>query len=152
MRGVAAISSPSTSSGLPARRAVRLDEAEALRLLASVSMGRIAFTHEALPAIRPVNHLVDDGVVVVRTHDGVPVVPAAMHEVVVAYQADLLDPVERTGWSVIVTGIARLLRNAEQVAYYQERVEPWVDGDMDQVLSIRPSIVTGLRLVDGQPE
>jgi|GEM_PF-6555183 Pyridoxamine 5'-phosphate oxidase len=43
---------------------------EALRRLASVSVGRLVFTIAGLPAIRPVNHLVDDGAVVVRSDLG----------------------------------------------------------------------------------
>jgi len=35
-----------------------------------VSVGRLVFTIAGLPAIRPVNHLVDDGAVVVRSDLG----------------------------------------------------------------------------------
>ncbi|MFD8141548.1 pyridoxamine 5'-phosphate oxidase family protein [Streptomyces sp. NPDC059708] len=48
-----------TGRTTPARRMRELDRAEALRLLATVSLGRVVFTHRALPAVRPVNHLVD---------------------------------------------------------------------------------------------
>lgn len=50
-----------------AREVVELDRDEAMRLLASVDHGRVVFTRAALPAIRPVNHLVVDGRVIVRT-------------------------------------------------------------------------------------
>ena len=36
----------------------QLNRSEALKLLGSVSLGRLVFTHQALPAVRPVNHLV----------------------------------------------------------------------------------------------
>jgi hypothetical protein len=49
------------------RESVTLDPVEAMRLLASVSYGRVVFTQEALPAIGPVNHLLDDGRVIIRT-------------------------------------------------------------------------------------
>ena len=45
----------------PASGAQELERAEAMRLLASIGYGRVVFTLNALPAIRPVNHLVDDG-------------------------------------------------------------------------------------------
>ena len=35
-----------------------------MRLLRSASYERIVFTHDALPAIHPINHIIDDGVVV----------------------------------------------------------------------------------------
>jgi hypothetical protein len=42
-----------------------LEREEALGLLVSACMGRIVFTYQALPAIRPAPHLVDGGDVVV---------------------------------------------------------------------------------------
>jgi nitroimidazol reductase NimA-like FMN-containing flavoprotein (pyridoxamine 5'-phosphate oxidase superfamily) len=50
-----------------AREVVEVDRTEALRLLASVRHGRVVFTSKALPAIRPVNHLVDDGRVIAHS-------------------------------------------------------------------------------------
>lgn len=65
-----------------------------LRLLASVRLGRIVFTHRGLPAIRPVNHVLDGKDIVIRTHPGAAIVaytgPAS--GVVVAYEADAIDP------------------------------------------------------------
>ncbi|MEV7395311.1 pyridoxamine 5'-phosphate oxidase family protein, partial [Streptomyces sp. NPDC091215] len=52
-----------------ARRSVELDSSEALRLLGSVSLGRIVFTRQALPTVRPVNHVLVDGDIVIRTHE-----------------------------------------------------------------------------------
>ncbi|MFD9517036.1 pyridoxamine 5'-phosphate oxidase family protein [Streptomyces sp. NPDC059979] len=50
-----------------------LDRAEALRLLSTVSLGRIVFTQHALPAVRPVNHLVVGENIMVGIHeDGRP--------------------------------------------------------------------------------
>ena len=45
----------------PPPGAQKLDRAEAMRLLASVDVGRVIFTLNALPAVRPVNHLVNLG-------------------------------------------------------------------------------------------
>lgn len=87
-----------------AREVVELDRDEAMRLLASVDHGRVVFTRAALPAIRPVNHLVVDGRVIGRTRltakVSVAVRSSADAGVVVAYEADDLDPRRRTGWSV----------------------------------------------------
>lgn len=43
----------------PMRSTEQLDRSEALRLLGTVPLGRVVFTHQALPAIRPVNHVVE---------------------------------------------------------------------------------------------
>src|SRR5271166_2483298 len=52
---------------MAAGEVIELDHREAMRLLASVDHGRVVFTDQALPAIRVVNHLVDEGRVIVRT-------------------------------------------------------------------------------------
>jgi hypothetical protein len=46
---------------------VELTRAESLRLLGTVPFGRIVFTRQAMPAIRPVNRILDHGALIVRT-------------------------------------------------------------------------------------
>jgi len=134
---------------MSARRALELTRAECWQLLGSVSLGRIVFTQRALPAIRPVNHLVDGKSIIVRSHLGSTIVryAAATDGAVVCYEADDLDPVQHTGWSVIGTGMARLVRDPVAIARYEELLEPWVTGQMDYVIAIDPQIITGIRLV-----
>ncbi|CKW15885.1 Pyridoxamine 5'-phosphate oxidase [Mycobacterium tuberculosis] len=111
----------------------------------------MVFTRAALPAIRPVNHLVVDGRVIVRTRltakVSVAVRSSADAGVVVAYEADDLDPRRRTGWSVVVTGLATEVSDPEQVARYQRLLHPWGNMAMDTVVAIEPEIVTGIRIV-----
>jgi nitroimidazol reductase NimA-like FMN-containing flavoprotein (pyridoxamine 5'-phosphate oxidase superfamily) len=123
-----------------------LSREESLRLLASVPLGRVVFTDRALPAIRPVNHLVDGGRVIVRSHTGAAILRAAERGVVVAYEADAIDPEFRLGWSVVVTGVARLVKEPARAAEYERRLRPWVDVPMDQVIEISADIVTGFAL------
>jgi hypothetical protein len=132
------------------RRTQKLPPEESLALLSGVTMGRIVFTHNALPAIRPVNHIVDDEAIVVRSHMGAAIVSHAEDPrgAVVAYEADELDPVRHVGWSVIVTGTARIVREPAAIARYQALLRPWVEGDMDYIVSIHAEIITGIRLVD----
>jgi hypothetical protein len=90
------------------RQAVELTAAESWRLLAGTSLGRIVFTQHAMPAIRPVNHLVDDETVIIRSHLGAAIVGRATQDgAVVCYEADDIDPVchrhrtaphHRCGW------------------------------------------------------
>ncbi|HTJ69934.1 MAG TPA: pyridoxamine 5'-phosphate oxidase family protein [Actinospica sp.] len=134
-----------------ARRMTELTRVEAMRLLGGVSLGRIVFTQDALPTIRPVNHFLDaDGHIVIRTHHGAALTNHTAHGgtggVVVAYEAEQIDPDTHLGWSVIVTGYARLVKDPDQLALYQAMLEPWVEQAMDQAVRIRPDIVTGFRL------
>jgi hypothetical protein len=48
------------------RLLTELTRGQSLCLLASVRLGRIVFTHRALPAIRPVNHILDGEDIVIR--------------------------------------------------------------------------------------
>lgn len=132
------------------RRLTELDCGQAMRLLGSVNLGRIVFTRHAMPAIRPVNHVLDAGHVIIRSHSGAAVVSEADTDrgVVVAYEADDIHPVTHLGWSVVVTGTAHLVTGPAEVARYQSMLTPWTAGEMDQVVRIRPAIVTGFRLGD----
>jgi hypothetical protein len=145
--------SPESIGAGPLREVVKLDRAEAMRLLASVGYGRVVFTQDALPAIRPVNHLVDEGQVILRTRVTAPVSAAvrsgANSPVVVAYEADDLDAERRTGWSVVVTGLATTISDPDRIARYEQLLQPWVNMTMDTVIAIDPEIVTGIRIVNG---
>jgi hypothetical protein len=130
--------------------AQRLDDAEAMRLLASVGYGRVVFTLNALPAIRPVNHLVDEGRVIIRTRLTAAISAAAPSGggVVVAYEADSIDPQTRTGWSVVITGRAYTITDPDEVLRYEQLLHPWVN-HADTVVAIEPKIITGFRINGG---
>ncbi len=131
------------------RQALELTDAECWQLLRSVSLGRVVFTQRAMPAIRPVNHLVDDRKIIIRSHVGAAIVSRAVtgDGSVVCYEADDLDPVLHTGWSVIATGMARLIHEPAAKARYENLLEPWIAGQMDHVIAIEPEFVSGIRLV-----
>ncbi|GGN79775.1 hypothetical protein GCM10011579_064620 [Streptomyces albiflavescens] len=136
---------------IPAHRRIDLDRAEALRLLGSVSLGRIVFTRQALPTIRPVNHVLDDGDIVIRTHEGAALTSQARHAdhtgVVVAYEADVIDPDTHLGWSVVVTGYARLVTDPGELDRIRAMLEPWAaQPGMDHAVRIHPDLITGVLL------
>jgi len=133
---------------------VRLLEAlpreESLRLLGSTSLGRVVFTQFALPAIRPVNHIVEGDTIIIRTHLGSAVDSAVDGTgTVVAYEADMIDPDDHLGWSVIVIGRASRVTNSGEVTRYREVLQPWVFGPKDDVIMITADIVDGFRLTRG---
>ncbi|WP_232376752.1 pyridoxamine 5'-phosphate oxidase family protein [Amycolatopsis aidingensis] len=122
-----------------------LSRAEALRRLGSVAVGRIVFTERALPAIRPVHHLLDtDGAIIIRSHLGSTVLNAV--DAVVAYQADLLESTDRIGWSVTVTGMARQAGSPELLERLPRR---WLGREPVRVIRVEPELVTGFALADG---
>ncbi|MFF4043414.1 pyridoxamine 5'-phosphate oxidase family protein [Streptomyces sp. NPDC001816] len=72
-------------------------------------MGRIIFTRHALPTARPVDHVLDDGAIIIRTHEGAALVSHARQngdrEVVVAYEAYGIDPAGGRIRPDLITGI-----------------------------------------------
>ncbi|MFJ9566199.1 pyridoxamine 5'-phosphate oxidase family protein [Streptomyces fuscichromogenes] len=140
----------------PARRSIELDAAEALRLLGTVSLGRIVFTRQALPTVRPVNHVLVDGDIVIRTHEGAALTShvgqADGTGVVVAYEADLIDPDTHLGWSVVVTGYAHLVTDPRELTRYEALLRPWLDRTMEHSVRIHPELVTGIALVGDADE
>jgi hypothetical protein len=138
-----------------AHTSVELDEVEALRLLGSVSLGRVVFTRHALPTVRPVNHVLVDGDIVIRTH-GDAALARYTRQVggagaVVAYEADDIDAATHTGWSVVVTGYARLVTDPRELVRYRALLRPWVMQRMDHAIRIHPDLITGLRLTAPAP-
>lgn len=120
-----------------------------LELLASVPVGRVVFTMRALPAIRPVNHLVDGDAVIIRSNLGSGLSTTTLEggALVVAYEADTIDFGARAGWTVVVTGTARLVNDPVRLARYEQLLHPWVGESMDCVISIDCELVTGYELV-----
>ncbi|MFG2881258.1 pyridoxamine 5'-phosphate oxidase family protein [Streptomyces sp. NPDC048297] len=153
----------------PAHRRIDLDRAEALRLLGSVSLGRIVFTRQALPAVRPVRHVLDGGDIVFRVpEDTALTVPDRRDHgedgaggdygdygdygdevgVVVAFEADAIDPDTHLGWSVVVTGYARPVTDPGELARIRGLLGPWEQRpDADRAVRVRPDLISGMLLV-----
>lgn len=122
-----------------------LDEAECYRLLRQVPFGRVVGTARALPLVVPVNFALDGHSVVFRTTEHGAL--ARTDGSVVAFEADEIDPRTRTGWSVVLTGVARPVTAAsELVRMGQLQLVTWVPGERDHWIRITPGIVTGRRL------
>lgn len=131
-----------------ARQMTSLSRQQALGKLASVPYGRVGFTHHALPAIRPVNHIVDGGQVIIRSHDGAAIVdlPSRGRVRVAAYEADQIDPATGTGWTVTITGPVYLITDPQQADRYRQILHPWVADEVNHVLRIDPQIISGCEL------
>jgi len=78
---------------------------ECLDLLRQVPVGRIAVTVDALPLVFPINFAVVDSAIVFRTPTGTKLA-AVTTSAVVAFEVDSYESHGRTGWSVVVQGMA----------------------------------------------
>ena len=120
-----------------------------LRLLATATLGRVGVSSGALPSVLPVNFRFDGRQILIRTGVGTKL-DAAVDNAVVAFEVDEIDPVAHTGWSVLVTGVARELTDARELARAQ--VPPlarWAPGGEDRVIAISTELVSGRRIVPG---
>jgi uncharacterized protein len=110
--GDARTGGPGKEDGVPTtdldRAHLALGEQESIHLLRTATIGRVAYSHAALPAIRAVSYTVRDGVVVIPARVR-SALAQATRGAVVAFEADSYDPAARTGWSVTVVGPSRVV-------------------------------------------
>jgi hypothetical protein len=123
-----------------------LTRPECLRLLAVAAkedqIGRLAVTESQAPLVVPLNFTFHDGLVLVRIGSGrlSELVPGSL----VAFEVDRVEPRPGQAWSVLVQGLATALAPGDYPPG-TPMPQPWVPEPGDQVLSIRPDVVTGRR-------
>lgn len=115
---------------------------ECLDRLRVGSIGRIAVTHRALPAIVPVNYVLSRSRVIFRTEPG-GMLARACSGSVVAFEVDELDPSGRGGWSVLVVGQAELLEGSAAVRAAETGLVSAVGGGRDQFVAIAIGQLSG---------
>jgi uncharacterized protein len=81
-------------------RTAEMDRGECMRLLAGEAVGRVVFTTAAMPAAQPVAFVVDRDEIVFRADGAL----GAARNAVVAFEADNIDRLTLTGWSVLGIG------------------------------------------------
>jgi nitroimidazol reductase NimA-like FMN-containing flavoprotein (pyridoxamine 5'-phosphate oxidase superfamily) len=119
---------------------------EAVQLLSSAVVGRVAFTVVGQPAIVPVTFAVLDDAVVMRTAAETRLAKAADGGVL-AFEVDEVDPITRTGWSVVVLGTAELVVDRLRQAQIHSVVEPFAPGTSEVHIRLPLTQVTGRRVV-----
>ena len=128
-----------------------LEEDECRALLARAEIGRIVFTHHALPAVQPVNFALSGDDIVIRTSRTSRLAKAAA-DTIVAFEIDEFDTAAKTGWSVVAVGPARHVTDAGDVAALEAlSLRSWAPGERDYFIRIRPELITGRRIGDRAP-
>ncbi len=129
---------------------LELPREECLRLLASHSFGRLAVSMgERAPVLRPVNYLFDDASqsVVFRTAVGSGF-HALLRSVEGTFEIDGVEEHARTGWSVIMSGVAEEVTNPNEVSRLDGLdLDSWAPGPKAHWMRIRASNVSGRRIV-----
>jgi nitroimidazol reductase NimA-like FMN-containing flavoprotein (pyridoxamine 5'-phosphate oxidase superfamily) len=128
-------------------RLVVMSRSDCLRHLREGTVGRLAVSVSALPAIFPVNYAVLDEDVVFRTGPGTKL-DAALSEAVVAFEIDHAERADHSGWSVVVIGVARPITDAATLTRAGALpLTAWADGGRDTIVRLETRLVSGRRLI-----
>jgi len=126
-----------------------LSPGECRTLLASRSVGRLAYMVQDHPEVLPVNYALDGHAIVFRTDSGTKL-RAALTQPKVAFEVDDADGEKGVGWSVLVVGHAERVSDAEELRRLTTiGVRPMAYGEKGQWVRIQPGAVTGRRIVLG---
>jgi Pyridoxamine 5'-phosphate oxidase len=106
-------------------------------LLATAAVGRLALSVRALPVILPVQyHLDGHRLAVCLGHHEIP--ERSLNDTVIAFAADAIDPLTRSGWSVQVQGRSAILRLGVDTGCGRPA--------SGQVVRIEPGMISGHRM------
>jgi nitroimidazol reductase NimA-like FMN-containing flavoprotein (pyridoxamine 5'-phosphate oxidase superfamily) len=122
-----------------------LSRARCFEMLATTSLGRVGVSVRALPVILPVRYAVTGERLVFRSLPGAKL-EAAVHRLVVAFEADGYDPGGAWGWSVLLQGVATEIIAAAEVEAARAllgRAWPPVDGETARLVAIGGAFVSG---------
>jgi nitroimidazol reductase NimA-like FMN-containing flavoprotein (pyridoxamine 5'-phosphate oxidase superfamily) len=128
---------------------LELARAECLNLLRRTHFGRLAVSRgEGAPIIRPLNYVFDprSQSVVFRTAEG-----SKLHSLLrakeAAFEIDGIDDGGRTGWSVVVIGVAEEVTNPSEIRRLDQLgLEVWAPGPRNHWVRIRARTLSGRRI------
>jgi hypothetical protein len=133
----------STSVGRELRHLTRQ---ECVTLLASASIGRVAFCTPTGPMVLPVNYAMHDGGPLFRTSSHGSLGERLRDNTAVALEVDDVDERTRSGWSVVVRGHASVVESSRLPTATDGRPRPWAGGARMLHIRISPVEITGRRL------
>lgn len=121
-----------------------LDEDVCRQMLTRCTFGRVAFDDpDQGLSVLPVNCLYSHDAVLFRMRPG-SALDRLSEGHAVAFEADHVDPIAESGWSVLVRGTATHLRDPERMAALADSaVHPWAPGQRDSWVEIQIGQITG---------
>jgi nitroimidazol reductase NimA-like FMN-containing flavoprotein (pyridoxamine 5'-phosphate oxidase superfamily) len=142
-----------TTTGAPAL--ADLDRDECVRLLEAGQIGRLVVltTVGNTPVIRPVNYVFDEASqsVAFRCTEGTKLI-TLLHASRAWFEVDEIDVANRTGWSVLVAGIAEPVTARHEIQRLERLgLESWIAGPGSHWVRIRARVVSGRRIAASVP-
>jgi transcriptional regulator with XRE-family HTH domain len=112
-------------------------------LIDAGGVGRIVFDDRTGPIALPVNFVVEHKTICCRTEES-GLIAAIGAGAAVSFEADRIDEVTRTGWSVLVRGHLEQIGDATPLAKRRTAVpDPWAGGARTHWVRIRPRQISG---------
>src|SRR3954454_7647929 len=127
-----------------------LDRRRCLTLLGENSIGRLAVTHRALPAIVPVNYVLLGSSVVFRTEPG-GMLSHACRDAVVGFEVDDLSIDGCCGESVLVVGPATVLTGSAALRAIEAGLITAAGPGRDEFIGVSIGQLTGREVATGVP-
>ncbi|MGZ4297536.1 MAG: pyridoxamine 5'-phosphate oxidase family protein [Solirubrobacteraceae bacterium] len=128
---------------------------ECLRLLGAASVGRVVVLTGVghTPVIRPVNYVFDEvsQSVVFRATPGTKLI-TLLRAARAWFEVDEIDPVSRSGWSVIISGVAEPVTQRHEISRLERlALHSWIAGPDSRWIRIRARVVSGRRVQGSVP-
>jgi nitroimidazol reductase NimA-like FMN-containing flavoprotein (pyridoxamine 5'-phosphate oxidase superfamily) len=125
-----------------------IDAEECWTLLESQSVGRFAVVVGPYPLVFPVNYAVDRHRIVFRTGAGTKL--WSIHRSNVTFQVDQIDPVHRSGWSVMAWGAADEVTEGDHPGIEASATAggavPWAPGPRGHIVRMVVDGISGRRI------
>lgn len=124
---------------------IEIGQADCLELLASHTVGRVAYCDELGPVVLPVNYVLDHDTVLIQI---LPHSTLATHlrAAPASFEIDDFDDFNQAGWSVLVRGDAAYVDDAD-LPDDDNRPIAWAEGQRTFHVRITPHDISGRRLL-----
>ena len=128
----------------------QLSTEEAFELLSTTTFGRLVVRRKDDMDLFPVNFIAHEGALYFRTGEGSKLFTVSLNSDVL-FEADNVNGEEKTAWSVIVKGNAKVLTSNEEIRAADELpLKPWLPTLKYNYVRIDPSSVSARRFHLGE--
>jgi uncharacterized protein len=118
---------------------------ECWELAAEGHLARIAWGSASGPVVLPVNYVVHERELWMRT-SAYSSMAEEVDDTVIAVEMDAIDPETHVGWSVLFRGSSDVIYHEESVPTQVRVLRAWAEGPRPLWIRLSPATVTGRRL------
>jgi nitroimidazol reductase NimA-like FMN-containing flavoprotein (pyridoxamine 5'-phosphate oxidase superfamily) len=118
--------------------------------LGAAEYGRIVYAQARGPVAIPVNYEYTEGQIIISTDEEKATWLSGLQ--VVGFEVDRVEEGLSEGWSVLVTGLVRVIDDSDDRARLSSiGLETWSDGGKRTLVAISPRLITGRVIIHGSP-